>query len=1789
MATSLYKKGIVLSIIVLFVGASVPPNILTTTVKADDDIIFSENFDSYSSVSNPAFQSVWTKSSVWGGGTIALVPHGGGDALSISHTNHQSIEVTTVNSYSRNRVVECEVNNIDYGQSGHGLEWYSGTLTGYISDDEVTGVGMFYHPNTQSFKIAHWLQNTHPYGTNNYQGSNIIIPKNQWYKMKIEIDDTTFSCYYDVGNGYQHICSLAHTMPNENGKIVLGQQGFDAAESLFDNVIVYGSGNQPPTQGLVGYWNFDEGTGNTAGDSSGNGNDGTIHGASWTNGVSGGALDFDGINDYVDVSSFDPSSYGKGTISTWVKLNDLSPSTIFGFYRNDANRGVFSYQGDIPDPGTTNPNTFTYGLRKNNVWHTDAYSNIYTTTGTWAHVVVTFDGTTARLYHNGILNSHTESGDIWWDDLGGSLTEQFIGRYRASFGEYISYFSGLIDEVRIYNRALSNSEIQYLYNSIVEDQGVYQISQDSITWDITPIYRSESPLDFYDYGYNDIGCGNTPFMEYYKSKIYFYKDTSNDDLSLIIHHAKCGGTDDWKRVDFDFENIPDGSYVSVTDDDSRHIWDPPRENELDITLEPEGHWKYNTGSDGGVLGNLPIDESWSMTINPNFISGINEWYYQEENNMIQLDMIKPITITYNPGDGGGDQLVADAGGPYNGDIGKEIEFTGSAYGGTAPYTYWWDLDGDGNCEVKGQTVYKSWDSIGTYSISLYAYDNVGVLFEDTALVIIDNQPTVEGLVGYWKFNHWDGYQVPDVSEYKNDGSIWGGFPDYVDGAIGSGLKFDDLNKYVNMNYGPSLIFDDTNEFTLSLCYKSNSISSFNAVLIQKYFAWKGYKLEINNNGNVEFSIGVGGNTEYTLISNKQLDTDWHKITVVWDGSMQYIYIDGIIDNSMYRGQVTVQDWQGMELHFGPFNGIIDEVRFYERALDEYEINKIPSLTITDSPYDYEVVSGTITISGIASDPDGDVFLSVVRIYDDTEDTLLGVANGLTSWSYDWDTTQIDDGYYKIKVVSSDAVDYSNPEYVNVFVSNNGISLPKAEPMEACEVLAKAKLKGRIIDRGGDVFYNCLYNFRYKKQGTPDWEYPQSYWYGYLSDEDFDKITDYLEPDTMYEFQVGAGNSITYPIGVWNEEDIILFNTPLIFWDDSTGHEYNYHIDGKIGGTIIPVGMDMNKIGHSNINGKNINLDIGPYWYCSLLDHYSWADLGSLYTPEEDVNVKVTMSLSYSGHLECSQILGYGATCDATIICNAGTGLDTQEYEEHGDDDGNNPSGVKEWTSDTISLNKNAQYLFYVYAILDTMNYCVEYCIPYVGCGEISTSTSGDLKVNVDYIKIDRVGGTISNDLTVTLECPADISVIDPFNRITNKTLNEIPGSSYIETDLNSDGELDDQIIIPEILDGEYSIIVKAEPHAVPDDTYSLYLHYQNNEYCLADHKYISEIPFEPYIFISAKPTAPLQPSGPEYGSILNEYIYKTISYHPNDYQISYLWDWGDGTQSSWLGPFESGAIIEGSHIWNEEGNYNIKVKAKCENCPISGWSSNNAIIIFDDNYPPITNKTVTFPKYGLNDQYVDLSTEFNLNSTDNISGVFETYYRIWYNNIWHPPSGTGFSINNNYFKYRNNFTLFGEGKHYIEYYSVDNVGNVEEVHNQTHYVDDSAPEINLDDPIILWPPNHKYHTMELSDFIIDVFDECDDSIDTDDVIIINVSSDEPENGNGDGNTLDDIIIIDNQTAKLRSERKGNGNGRVYTINFKVSDWLENTAYGSFQVWVPKSKKSVAIDDGPDAGYTVYYP
>jgi hypothetical protein len=139
----------------------------------------------------------------------------------------------------------------------------------------------------------------------------------------------------------------------------------------------------------------------------------------------------------------------------------------------------------------------------------------------------------------------------------------------------------------------------------------------------------------------------------------------------------------------------------------------------------------------------------------------------------------------------------------------------------------------------------------------------------------------------------------------------------------------------------------------------------------------------------------------------------------------------------------------------------------------------------------------------------------------------------------------------------------------------------------------------------------------------------------------------------------------------------------------------------------------------------------------------------------------------------------------------------------------------------------------------------------------------------------------------------------------------------------------------------------------------------------------------------------------------------------------------------------------------------------------------------------------------------------------------------------------------------------------------------------TNTPDSTAPTITLIPNVnmTLWPPKHQYVSVSVADFVASASDNCDPTVNLNSVYILKITSDEPENSGGDGNTLNDIIIGgDCKTAQLRSERVNNGDGRVYSITFKVKDSAGNFTTATATVTVRKTPNTPAVDSG--TAYTV---
>jgi predicted esterase len=219
----------------------------------------------------------------------------------------------------------------------------------------------------------------------------------------------------------------------------------DDGAAAYDDVTVFATDeNVSGTNNLIGHWTLNK----NATDYSGNNYHGTIiNGAGYSTDCNEGsyALELNGINQYVDLDSPDklPSGTSPRSLSLWAKTNNISYgyrfAASFGKPSNSNAMFIGQYGPDLNGGG------FSNDVVVKNFWKV----------GIWHHIVLTYDGTTAKMYADGI---EVASQSKNWDLI---AEKAFIGM-QVNGKEF---WNGEIDDVRIYNKSLTTPEIQGIYES----------------------------------------------------------------------------------------------------------------------------------------------------------------------------------------------------------------------------------------------------------------------------------------------------------------------------------------------------------------------------------------------------------------------------------------------------------------------------------------------------------------------------------------------------------------------------------------------------------------------------------------------------------------------------------------------------------------------------------------------------------------------------------------------------------------------------------------------------------------------------------------------------------------------------------------------------------------------------------------------------------------------------------------------------------------------------------------------------------------------------------------------------------------------------------------------------------------------------------------------------------------------------------------------------------------------------------------------------------------------------
>ncbi len=309
-------------------------------------------------------------------------------------------------------------------------------------------------------------------GTTSYLSNSNVITLNRWQHVAVTVSGSSYAFYVDgviVGQGSGTVALSANSL--KLGYWYNAAESFRFFQGSMDDVRVYnraltgneiarlyggGSSRAKPatTRGLVGHWSFEDCKLNKASDDSGRGNTGTLTNfaltgatSNWVAGKLGAcALNFDGINDQILTSSTTDFTFGTGdfTIAFWMKsLDSVGAEIIAQFGSGAGNWGIVMYLSDLylqSHFGTTNVYSRPATAILDNKWH---------------HVVVMRSGSSNRMLFDGVQQGATVADST-----------NFVSVNQLSMGGRSAYyFAGSLDDIRVYNRALTGNEISDLYNS----------------------------------------------------------------------------------------------------------------------------------------------------------------------------------------------------------------------------------------------------------------------------------------------------------------------------------------------------------------------------------------------------------------------------------------------------------------------------------------------------------------------------------------------------------------------------------------------------------------------------------------------------------------------------------------------------------------------------------------------------------------------------------------------------------------------------------------------------------------------------------------------------------------------------------------------------------------------------------------------------------------------------------------------------------------------------------------------------------------------------------------------------------------------------------------------------------------------------------------------------------------------------------------------------------------------------------------------------------------------------
>ena len=650
--------------------------------------------------------------------------------------------------------------------------------------------------------------------------------------------------------------------------------------------------------GLVGHWTFDgkDTSASVAYDKSGRGNNGTRNGGTTLkSGKIGQAMRFDGTSGYVsalDNNSLDLST--RGTVSFWYKRSAAGRQSAFGKW--DTGQQSYVLQHNTDDKIYW----FVSGTGSDSIYFTS--TNTYIDTN-WNHLVGVYNGSTLVVYRNGVLIAGSITGSVPSSLYNGTATLE--NRYLQTY-----YSNDLMDDNRVYNRALSTAEIQELYKMGGGKINTTDTTKPTLKTGLVGHWTFDGKDTSASVAYDKSGNGNN----------------GTRAGGTTLKSGKIG-----QAMNFDGTNgcLSTSSALVTSGDYTAAVWykttngatfqqiisqynNSPAIPNLEVTI--------GIGGDNTV--GVRMHNTLSQSVQVSTSTSANKWHYA-----VAVKSGLNLSLYYEGNYIGTATLTGTVTTPTNFRIGCRY------YGTTDTYF---------NGILDDVRVYSR--ALSTAEIQeLYKMGGGKINTTDTT------KPTLKtGLVGHWTFDGKDtsASVAYDKSGRGNNGTRNGGTT-LKSGKIGQGMKFDGSSGIITIN---NSVFDSfADKIVVSSWVKFNSLPANGDVqtILGKdgYASNKGYNLQVYYDGSnykIYFSIDATNNiNNYPLVAGR-----WYHFMGVYDGANITTYVDGVplgtvttkTGNITAAGNGLVYIAKRDDGYY--FNGTLDDVRVYNRALSVAEIQQL---------------------------------------------------------------------------------------------------------------------------------------------------------------------------------------------------------------------------------------------------------------------------------------------------------------------------------------------------------------------------------------------------------------------------------------------------------------------------------------------------------------------------------------------------------------------------------------------------------------------------------------------------------------------------------------------------------------------------------------------------------------------------------------------------------------------------------------------------------------------------------